>query len=66
VSGAGSLVGVSFDKADPLLDEIRVNAQCIVMRGSIFRDPAGWSFGGCSTLLSLRLNLKGSSIAIYR
>ena len=62
----GLLMGVSFDKADALLDGIRVNAQCIVMRGPIFREPAGWPFWSCPTLTSLRPNLKGSSIAIYR
>ena len=66
MSGAGLLVGVSFGKADPLLDGIRVNAQCIVMRGLIFRDPIRWSFWSCPTLLSLHPNLKGSSIAIGR
>jgi len=66
VSEAGLLVGVSFDKADALLDGIRVNAQCIVMRDPIFREPAGWSFWSCSTLFSLRPNLEGSSVAIGR
>lgn len=27
----------------------RRNAECIVMRGPIFRDPAGWSLWSCST-----------------
>ena len=36
------------------------------MRGPIFRDSAGWSFWSCSTLISLRPNVKGSSIAIGR
>jgi hypothetical protein len=63
VSSAGFLVGVSFDKAEALIDGIRVNAQWIVMRGPIFRDPAVWSFWSCSPLLSLCLNFMGSSIA---
>ena len=42
MSWAGFLVGVPFDEADILMDGIRVNAQCIVMRRPLFREPAGW------------------------